>query len=700
MTNDLRYSPAPGETGDAPLAVIGADETDRYHALFNAIDDGFCIIEFVDGPHGPLSDYVHVEANPGYERHTGIRDIVGKTLREIDPLGVDVWLKLYGDVLLTGERTRFEQYFAAVDRHIEVSAARLEPASRRQVAVLFRDISARRCAEVALRTSEGVARENVERVQLALDAGAIIGTWVWDVSADQFTIDEGFATVFGLDPALGRSGIPLDQVVESVHPDDKPGLMRAIEAALVRGGRYAHRYRVRDAAGVLRWIEANGRVDVDADGRPVRFPGVLLDIEERRAVEVERDAALAALRDLNQTLEQRIAARTADLMRAEEQLRQSQKMEALGQLTGGIAHDFNNLLAAVSGSLELIDRRLQQDRYGDIPKYLRVAETATERAATLTHRLLAFSRRQTLEPRPTDINQLITGLIELIKRTVGPEIEIRTSGPAELWATLVDPGQLENALLNLCINARDAMPAGGSIEIATANISLDAGAALARGLAAGDHIVLSVRDTGSGMPADVLDHAFDPFFTTKPLGQGTGLGLSMVYGFVTQSGGRAVIASQVGQGTTVTIHLPRHDGRVPGQAPNEVDALLAPVGAGQRILVVDDEEAVRMLIHEALAELGYRVVEAETGAAALSVLTSDPDIDLLLTDVGLPGGMNGRQLADAARVSRPDMRVLFVTGYAQNSTFGAQEFGPDMHVLRKPFLIDELVTRVADVLDA
>ncbi len=449
---------------EAEQALRASEE--RYRTLFEAIDDGFCVITFLDGPHGPLSDYVHVEANPGYERHTGIAGIVGRTLRGlVPPDDAEAWLALYGGVLRTGTPIRFERYFALVDRTIEVSAVRIEPPSRRQVSVLFRDITARRKAEDALRASEAIARTNVERVQLALAAGAIIGTWLWDLPSDRFTVDEAFARSFGLDPDLGREGLSLAQVVATVHPDDRAGLAAAIDEAIARGGAYAHQYRVRRADGRYYWLEANGRVDHGPDGTPLSFPGVLLDVDERRAVEAERDRAAAALRSLNETLEQRVAERTAELMRAEEALRQSQKMEAVGQLTGGLAHDFNNMLAGVVGSLELMQTRMLQGRVGDLDRYIAAAQGAARRAAALTHRLLAFSRRQTLDPKPTDVNRLVEGMMELVRRTVGPAVAIESIGAGGLWPTLVDPSQLENALLNLCLNARDALPDGGRIVI-------------------------------------------------------------------------------------------------------------------------------------------------------------------------------------------------------------------------------------------
>ncbi|MDR5823876.1 ATP-binding protein [Caballeronia sp. LZ043] len=672
----------------------------RYGALFHAIDDGFCTIEFFDGPQGPLSDYTHIEANPGYQRHTGIADIVGKTLREVDPADADQWIELYGGVLRTGVPARFERYFISAGRHIEVSATRVEPPSLRQVSVLFRDISARKKADAALRASEALARQNIERVQLALAAGAIIGTWFWDLPSDRFTVDEAFAQSFGLDPAQGHDGLSLAQVIANVHPDDRDGLTQALTEALQRGGHYAYQYRVRRADGRYYWIEANGRVDHGADGTPLRFPGVLLDAEQRRAVEAERDRAAASLRALNETLEQRVAARTAELMRAEEQLRQAQKMEAVGQLTGGLAHDFNNLLAGVSGSLQLLSIRLSQGRVADVDKYVVAAQGAVRRAAALTHRLLAFSRRQTLDPRPTDVNALVNGMTDLIQRTVGPGIRVEAVGAAGLWPALVDAGQLENALLNLCINARDAMPDGGAITMETANKWIDHAAAHTHDMPEGQFLSLCVTDTGIGMTPDIVAKAFDPFFTTKPIGMGTGLGLSMIYGFAKQSGGQVRIYSEPGQGTTVCIYLPRFYGDVASDLPDHDAAPISGAESGETVLIVDDEPSVRMLITDVLEEHGYTVIEAADSMAGLKVLQSNVRIDLLISDVGLPGGMNGRQMADAARASRPGLKVLFITGYAENSVIGNGRLDPGMQVLTKPFALETLAEKVRQLVDS
>ncbi|MET0266206.1 MAG: response regulator [Duganella sp.] len=564
----------------------------------------------------------------------------------------------------------------------------------RQVSVLFRDISARKKTEKAL-------LENVQRVQLALAAGAIIGTWIWDLPSDQFTVDEGFASAFGFDPVKGRAGLTLAEVVETVHPDDQAGLAAAISEVIARGGAYAHQYRTRRLDGNYYWLEANGRVDHAPDGTPSKFPGVLIDLEGRRAVEAERDRALAALRALNDTLELKVEERTAALLAAEAALRQSQKMDAVGQLTGGLAHDFNNILAGISGSLELAKIRLGQGRVSDVDRHLGGAQSAVRRAASLTQRLLAFSRRQTLDPRPSSLPGVVAGMGELICRSVGPAITVQTEADLQLWPVFVDVGQIENALLNLCINARDAMPDGGAITIRMANLQLDSQDAVRHALAAGDYVTLCVSDTGVGMAPEVIARAFDPFFTTKPAGQGTGLGLSMVYGFAGQSGGAVVIDSAPGQGASVCLYLPRHVGDEAPLHSTAVEQAAAPEGAAaplrKKILLVDDEPLVRNVAVEVLEDLGYQVIAAEDGPAALRWCSEHADFDLLVTDVGLPGGMNGRQLADAVRLRYPHLPVLFVTGYAEYAVLNHGNLEPGMQILTKPHSAAALAQRVGEL---
>ncbi len=342
---------------------------------------------------------------------------------------------------------------------------------------------------------------------------------------------------------------------------------------------------------------------------------------------------------------------------------------------------------------------MSQGRFNELDRYLGAAQDASKRAASLTHRLLAFSRRQTLDPKPVDINRLVIGMEELIRRTVGPHITLEVVTSVGLWSTFIDAPQLENALLNLCINARDAMPRGGRITIETANRWIDERGSQGRDLIPGQYLSLCVSDTGTGMSPEVINRVFDPFFTTKPLGQGTGLGLSMVYGFVRQSGGQVRIYSEPGQGTNMCLYLPRHY----LGAPEEIEAAdacgSAPAQTERTVMIVDDEPTIRMLVAEVLEDQGYIPIEAGEGASALKVLESDARIDLLVTDVGLPGGMNGRQLADAARIIRPDLKVLFITGYAENAIIGNGHLDPGMWVLTKPFTMEAFASRIYEMIE-
>ena len=420
---------------------------------------------------------------------------------------------------------------------------------------------------------------------------------------------------------------------------------------------------------------------------------------ERVRSEAALRASEARLREANETLEQKVLQRTHELMEVEARLRQSQKMEAIGQLTGGIAHDFNNLLGGMSTSLQVLEKRLHAKKFDNAVRYIGLAQDSVRRAASLTQRLLAFSRRQTLDPKPTDVNRLVGGIEEMVRRTVGPSVDVEVVGAGGLWATKVDASQLENAVLNLCINARDAMtPNGGRLTIETANKWLDDRAAAERELSPGQYVSICVTDTGTGMSPEVVARAFDPFFTTKPMGQGTGLGLSMVYGFVRQSGGQVRIYSELGKGTTMCLYLPRHVGEA------GLDAVVARPAFdhradGEVVLVVEDEATIRELIAEELQEAGYRVIAVGDGLAALNVLQSDERVDLLLTDVGLPGGLNGRQVADAGRVTRPGLQVLFITGYAENAAVGNGLLAYGMEVITKPFDVAALATKVQQMID-
>jgi PAS domain S-box-containing protein len=496
----------------------------------------------------------------------------------------------------------------------------------------------------------------------------------WEISPDLLVMVDFKGIFLRVNPAwkavLGRDPRELvgSSILDLVHPDDRTSTQRALDHATGQvlplfENRYLH------IDGTYRWIGWTA-----APGS-----GLIFGLGKHMTYEKQRSEALRA---------------------AEEALRQSQKMEAVGQLTGGLAHDFNNLLMGVSGNIELLQARVNQGRFEELGRYIGAALEGSRRAASLTHRLLAFSRRQTLAPKPTDVDQLVRGMEELIRGTVGPAIEMRVNGTPGLWSTMVDPHQLENALLNLCINARDAMPDGGRLRIETSNLRLEAHAARKLELEPGRYVALSVGDTGTGMSPEVVSRAFDPFFTTKPIGMGTGLGLSMIYGFARQSGGGVQIISSVGRGSEVRIFLPMLEETVGDREEDDADEpLIAKAAGGETVLVVDDEPAVRSLMAEVLVELGCHVLQAEHGAAALVILESNAPIDLMISDVGLPGGVNGRQLADAARVLRPELNVLFVTGYAEKAALGDGVLEPGMHVLPKPFSIAALNARVTELLD-
>jgi signal transduction histidine kinase/PAS domain-containing protein len=422
------------------------------------------------------------------------------------------------------------------------------------------------------------------------------------------------------------------------------------------------------------------------------------EIAERTRTATERLRAAEALRLANTTLEAKVEERTAELVAAGEALRQAQKMEAIGQLTGGIAHDFNNLLAGISGSLELLDKRLSQGRLEGVGRYINVAQESARRAASLTQRLLAFARRQTLDPKVIDANRTIAGMADLLRRSVGPDVQIEVVQAGGLWGTKLDPSQLENAILNLSINARDAMaPNGGRIMIETANKWLDDRSAKERDLPPGQYVSVNVSDTGTGMTADIIEKIFDPFFTTKPLGQGTGLGLSMIYGFVRQSGGQVRVYSEVEKGTTMTLYFPRFVGELSDEDTPEATSV--DRGDGETVLVIDDEPAIRMVITEVLAETGYKVIEATDGPSGLRILQAGGRIDLLITDVGLPNGLNGRQVADAARGINPNLKVLFITGFAEKAAVGNGHLEPGMSVITKPFANAMLINKVRQIID-
>ncbi|WP_247263186.1 MULTISPECIES: ATP-binding protein [Pseudomonas] len=537
------------------------------------------------------------------------------------------------------------------------------------------------------------------------DTATRLGTWDWDIDQDLFVADAHFAQLHGVDPALA-SQTPINVYLDSVHPEDRALVAHGIKQCLEQHTEHAEEYRVLQADGQVRWVFARGRCHLDPHGRAQRFVGAALDITEHKRTE-------EALRNLNETLEERVAQRTRALAesnqrlqnemfereRAEEALRHAQKMEAVGQLTGGIAHDFNNMLTGIIGSLDLMQRYIAAGRSDEIGRFADAAVSSAQRAAALTHRLLAFSRRQSLDRKRIDPNQLVRSLEELFSRTKGAHITLKVELGQDVWPVNTDTGQLESALLNLVINARDAMPDGGELRVVTSNSYLDGGdISTLEPVKAGDYVMIGVSDNGTGMSPLILAKAFDPFFTTKPIGQGTGLGLSMIYGFAQQSGGHVTLESEPGKGTCVRLYLPRYHApqtETPRPALQPAESPLAEVD--ESVMVVEDDPAVRMLVLNVLDELGYTVHPAADARTALPLLESSLRIDLLVTDVGLPG-MNGRQLAEVARQHRPGLKVLFMTGYAEKAAERQGFLEPGMDLIAKPFTLDALANRVRDMI--
>ena len=646
----------------------------RWRGLFERMQEGFVVGEAIRDAAGHMRDFRFVEVNPAFEAHTGIAvgDAVGRCAREVIPGIEDEVLEAYARVLDTGVPEQFESHVQALGgRWYEIRARRLAP---ERFAVMFLEITARKQVEAALGASE-------ERFRTLAES---LPNHVWTAPADG-RLDWFNRQVYDYSGATAEE-LRGDGWIRLVHPDDLAAV-GAWREALATGTRYQAEFRLRRADGAYRWHIAHAMPTRDAQGAITRWIGTSTDIEDQKAAET-------ALKQLAATLEERVAARTAELTQANDALRQSQKMEAVGQLTGGIAHDFNNLLQGIVGSLNLVQKRIAIGQPQGLERFIESALASSYKAAALTHRLLAFSRRQPLDPKPLKANPLVSSMEDLLRRTLGERIGLELVTAGGLWPTLCDANQLESAILNLVINARDAMPDGGKLTIETGNSHLDTIYAAAAGdVKPGQYVCISVTDTGTGMTLDVLERAFDPFFTTKPIGQGTGLGLSMIYGFTRQSEGCAKIYSEVGRGTTVKLYLPRYRGEM--EEPEPLPGLTAAhaAGDGETVLVIEDDAVIRGLVVEVLHELGYRAFEAADGPAGLSLLQSPRRIDLLVTDIGLPG-LNGRQVADAARTTRPALKVLFMTGYAENAALANGFLEPGMSMITKPFSMEALATRI------
>jgi PAS domain S-box-containing protein len=538
---------------------------------------------------------------------------------------------------------------------------------------------------------------------LAQEAGRL-GIFEWQVPSGRLLLSPQFLAIYGIKDFDGQ----YQTWMNCVFREDVVRIADMTERAFAERQRESTvEFRIiRPSDGALAWMEARSFNFYDDDGRPTRVVGVNVDITERKR-------ALMQLRSFTDTLEEAVRARTLELeaenlarRKAEESLRQAQKMEVVGQLTGGVAHDFNNLLTIVLGGLDSIGRHLAAIEGSPAAERIArgrdMAVEGAKRAVTLTSRLLAFSRRQPLDPKPVDVSKLIGSIAELLHRSLGEPISLETVLSAGLWRLYADTNQLESSLLNLALNSRDAMPRGGKVTIETANCFLDEAyvAALPEPVDAGQYVMIAVTDNGSGMDQTTLERAFEPFFTTKEIGKGTGLGLSQVYGFVRQSSGHVRIYSERGQGTCVKLYLPRYSGS-DEESRDQPSPRHSPRAIGEEIiLVAEDDEALRSYTVQILAELGYHVVEAPDGVAALQIVQARKDIDLLFTDIVMPGGLNGRQLADQAQHLRPGLKVLFTTGYTRNAVIHHGRLDRGVHLIAKPFSFEELAAKIRTLLDS
>jgi PAS domain S-box-containing protein len=545
--------------------------------------------------------------------------------------------------------------------------------------------------------------ENDELLSLAQEAGRF-GIFEWQVQTGAVRLSPKFLELYGLADFDGS----YESWLQCIFREDVPRIVDLMENSFAAHATEAQtEFRIVDPKdGAVKWMQARNLIFYDDQQRALRVVGVNVDVTEQKRANVQLRAFTEALEEAVKERTRELEAENEARKRAEESLRQAQKMEVVGQLTGGVAHDFNNLLTIVLGGLDVIGRQIPA--LGEAPAAVRIlrakdmAMQGVNRAITLTNRLLAFSRQQPLSPKSVDANKLVTGICELLRRTLGEAVSLEAVATAGLWRTHADPNQLENAILNLALNARDAMPDGGKMTIETGNCYLDEGYvdSLAEPVKAGQYVMIAVADTGMGMDPATVEKAFEPFFTTKEVGKGTGLGLSQVYGFVRQSNGHVKVYSEIGEGTTVKIYLPRYSG-----AEEQVEDVKPPRGAQgaigvESILVVEDDEALRAYTLEILKELGYRVLEAPSGAGALAMLDREGDIDLLFTDIVMPGGLNGRQLADEALRRRPGLKVLFTTGYTRNAIVHHGRLDPGVQLISKPFSFAELGAKIRTLLEA
>lgn len=637
----------------------------RYRTLFDTIDEAFSVIEFIDGPSGPMSDFVHVQVNPAFRRQTGLGDVVGSTGSQI--MGADEtreWVKLLRHSLESGEAVRFERELMVAGRTMEGACFRVEPPEKRQVAVLFRDISERKRTEDALRESEARFRNVADHAPVMM--------WVTDADGFCTYLNKGWYEFTGQTPEESEGFGWLG----ATHPDDKAEAERVFLRSNARHEAFRIEYRLRRRDGRYRWAIDGASPRFDASGSFLGFVGSVVDIDDRGEME-ER------LRELNETLEARVAERTRELEQAHEQLRQSQKLESMGQLTGGVAHDFNNLLTPIVGALDLLQRK----GVGGAREQRLIAGAAqsADRAKTLVQRLLAFARRQPLQSASVDLVPLVRGMAELVRSTTGPHIEVVVDAPDGLPPAHVDSNQLEMAILNLAVNARDAMPDGGTLTIAVRGEDVVTGQDI--DLEPGHYLRLSVIDTGEGMDEATVRRAIEPFFSTKGIGKGTGLGLSMVHGLASQLGGALTIQSAPGQGTRIELWLKQGTDSAtsinqPAISPHE------PKESGT-VLLVDDEESVRLMAADMLTDLGFAVIEAACADQALNLVDDGLAPDVLVTDHLMPG-MTGTRLAELMASRFPETKILIMSGYAE-----AEGIAVQFARLNKPFRREELAHSLA-----
>lgn len=652
-------------------------QRERYRNLFENLDSGFCVIKMIWDDDGNPVDYEFLEVNKAFARHTGIEDAAGKWIRrDIAPGHEQFWFDFYGKVARTGEAASSESSASELDdRWFQVQAFAIDGAGSDNVAVLFTDATTSKRAELSLKASEEefrtLSQSMLNHVWTATPDGKI------DWLNDRVVAFSGVA----------QENLAGDAWGSIVHPEDFPAAAAAWKAAIEAGEIYQAEFRVRRHDGAYRWHVVRATPVRTDEGVIRRWVGTNTDIEHAKLNE-------AALAELNATLEERIAERTEQLLQSEKALQQSQKMETIGKLTGGIAHDFNNLLQVVAGNLQLLAKDVAGNEQAE--GRVRNALAGVDRGAKLASQLLSFGRRQPLEPKVINVGRFVTGMDDLLRRSIGETVDCEIIISENLWNTSADPTQVENAILNLAINARDAMDGSGKLTIEAGNASLDDSyTAGHEDLSSGDYVLIAVSDTGSGMNEETLEQVFEPFFSTKPEGKGTGLGLSMVYGFVKQSGGHIKIYSEMGQGTTVKLYLPRSV----DEEHQEEQIISGPaVGGSETILVVEDDDEVRTTVVATLRDLGYNVLTARDAQNGLAVIESGIPVDVLFTDVVMPGTLKSPEMAKIAIAQRPDLVVLFTSGYTENSIVHGGKLDPGVELLSKPYTRESLDGRIRHLL--